>query len=89
VGCGFLEAMEKPDSRAALMARRNALEGHARAIHDAFTGDAFKQDALVVLDALESVRIALDGAPTAGELLTVQRALDGAVILLASLGRST
>lgn len=43
----------------------------------------------MVLDALESARIALEGAPTADELLAVQRALDGTVILLASLGSLT
>ncbi len=81
--------MTEEVSRASLLARLDALEGHAQALHRAFGDRAFKQDAVVVLDALQAARIALDGAPRAGELANVQRALDGAVILLAAMGRIT
>jgi DNA-binding FrmR family transcriptional regulator len=81
--------MSDPVSRASLLARLDALEGHAQALHRAFRDGAFKQDAVVVLDALQAARIALDGAPKESEMVNVQRALDGAVILLAAMGRST
>jgi hypothetical protein len=71
------------------MARIDTLERHAAALRDAFTAAAFKSDAAEILELLRTARNSLGVAHSNDQFESVERVVDSASLLLASLGRTT
>lgn len=79
--------MSEIEQRATLLARIGILERHANTLVEAFTSGAWNDDAMRVRDMLRTARAALDGTGPPSSLADVERTVDAASILLASIGR--
>jgi hypothetical protein len=80
--------MSEIEQRATLLARIGILERHANTLVEAFSSGAWNDDAQRVREMLREARAALDGNGSAPALGEIERSVDAASILLASIGRA-
>ena len=80
--------MSEIEQRATLLARIGILERHASTLLDAFTSGAWNDDARRVRELLHTARTSLDGTGPPSPLGDVERTVDAASLLLASIGRA-
>ena len=80
--------MSEIEQRATLSARIGILERHANTLLEAFTSGAWNADAQRVLDMLRGARVTLEAWGPPETLADVERTVDAASILLASIGRA-
>ena len=80
--------MSEIEQRATLLARIGILERHATTLLEAFARGAWNGDAQRVRNILHAARASLDGTGSPKALGEVEREVDGASLLLASIGRA-
>jgi hypothetical protein len=80
--------MAEIEQRATLLARIGILERHANTLVEAFESGAWNEDAQRVRDMLREARASLEGNGSPSPLEDVERTVDAASILLASIGRA-
>ena len=81
--------MSEIEQRATLLARISILERHANTLVEAFASGAWNADAQRVLDMLREARTTLEAWGPPETLVEVERTVDTASLLLASIGRAT
>lgn len=81
--------MTELERRAALMARIDTLERHATTLRNAFMAATFRAEGTEILDMLRTARLSLGVAHSTDQFESVERVIDAASLLLASLGRTT
>ena len=79
--------MSEIEQRATLLARIGILERHANTLVEAFASGAWNDDAQRVRDMLRTARATLEEWGPPETLVDVERTVDAASILLASIGR--
>ena len=80
--------MAEIEQRATLFARIGILERHAATLREAFKSGAWNDDALRVSEMLRMARASLDGTGPSKPLGDIEREVDAASLLLASIGRA-
>lgn len=80
--------MSEIEQRATLLARIGILERHANTLVEAFTSGAWNDDAHRVREMLRGARASLEANGSPSPLAEIERSVDAASILLASIGRA-
>ena len=81
--------MSAIEQRATLLARIGILERHANTLVEAFASGAWNEDAQRVRDMLLDARATLEAWGPSETLDGVERTVDAASLLLASIGRAS